>query len=36
LEQLTPTGPSREVYVKRPTGNEEGKQSVTEIQLPVA
>ncbi|KAG6623806.1 Regulatory factor, effector binding domain [Phytophthora cinnamomi] len=36
-EKLTPTGPSREVYVKRPTGNEEqDKESVTEIQLPVA
>ncbi|KAE8983487.1 hypothetical protein PR001_g22654 [Phytophthora rubi] len=36
-EKLTPAGPSREVYVKRPTGNEEeDKESVTEIQLPVA
>ncbi|KAF1787549.1 hypothetical protein JG687_00010899 [Phytophthora cactorum] len=36
-ETLTPAGPSREVYVKRPTGNEEEDQgSVTEIQLPVA
>ncbi|EEY55685.1 uncharacterized protein PITG_09644 [Phytophthora infestans T30-4] len=36
-EKLTPAGPSREVYVKRPTGNEEDDQgSVTEIQLPVA
>ncbi|KAK1942539.1 hypothetical protein P3T76_006043 [Phytophthora citrophthora] len=36
-EKLTPAGPSREVYVKRPTGNEEeDKQSVTEIQLPIA
>ncbi|KAG3110729.1 hypothetical protein PI124_g9652 [Phytophthora idaei] len=36
-EKLTPAGPSREVYVKRPTGNEEEDQDcVTEIQLPVA
>ncbi|OWZ10543.1 hypothetical protein PHMEG_00016597 [Phytophthora megakarya] len=36
-EKLTPAGPSREVYVKRPTGNsEEDKDSVTEIQLPIA
>ncbi|ETO82960.1 hypothetical protein F444_02955 [Phytophthora nicotianae P1976] len=36
-KKLTPAGPSREVYVKRPTGNEEEDQdSVTEIQLPVA
>lgn len=36
-EKLTPAGPSREVYVKRPTGDEEeDKESVTEIQLPIA
>ncbi|POM78317.1 Hypothetical protein PHPALM_4164 [Phytophthora palmivora] len=36
-EKLTPAGPSREVYVKRPSGNsDEDKDSVTEIQLPVA
>ncbi|KAG1684178.1 hypothetical protein DVH05_017718 [Phytophthora capsici] len=36
-EKLIPAGPSREVYVKRPSGNEEeDKQSVTEIQLPIA
>ncbi|EGZ08069.1 hypothetical protein PHYSODRAFT_255917 [Phytophthora sojae] len=36
-EKFTPAGPSREVYVKRPTGNEEeDEESVTEIQLPVA
>ncbi|KAL3664465.1 hypothetical protein V7S43_010785 [Phytophthora oleae] len=36
-EKLTPAGPSREVYVKRPSGNEEeDTQSVTEILLPIA
>ncbi|OWZ10542.1 hypothetical protein PHMEG_00016596 [Phytophthora megakarya] len=37
LKKLTPVGPSREVYVKRPTGNsEEDKDIITEIQLPIA
>uniref|UniRef100_H3GFC5 AraC effector-binding domain-containing protein n=1 Tax=Phytophthora ramorum TaxID=164328 RepID=H3GFC5_PHYRM len=35
-EKLTSAGPSREVYVKRPSGNsEEDADSVTEIQLPI-